>query len=659
MTMFKKHFYFNMLAYILLAALIFPGIGYSQPDALRVPIGDYTRLEDYITQTVLTEQVFPLSFLREIFSETGIKMEYRNKQGALESIDLSFPGINDGIVIRFVQRTEIELGNRPFTRTESDEKIRYTIAEDITFNETRYLLADMDSILGKYGNRLTLSNSFSLRLRQLAIYLAKNMDFGVLVDDNPDSLKREIESLYLLGLTLDSSNIIMPDKQINSLTFEEIKSQDSLYETDILDYMKANNLFTSLVSGKTNEFIENVRKIMVKEAIIAMRINFNFRIFSKGVEKLFSELKIPERKAEKRLFLKIRSKLKEYVKILQNEPIRGLLKDNLPIKDWKKRLEAAATPAEELRLVKEIVKIVDKYPANEDKERTIDFIIKYTLSAQEMSCLMRSILLSRILKEIGIGEDSLFTTYFSKHIFLIMKLKSEDYLEIQTTKNAFNHTRILTGEIVGKLNKAVKKAELLGSARLTLKEPLWGDLYSQSKVLTVCNNLEGLIESSYFNLSSSFKESQFTKEQKIKIYKMKSMLLQEATDIDPNDADAFNNLGNVLHDLAIIEKDTNSAEATNYLNEECAKYEKATTINPDYVGAFYSWSIALSSLAMIEKNTNPLKAINYLNEAIEKIEKVLRRAPQDRQAEMLLGIFREEERILKQFMLRDATRTAL
>jgi hypothetical protein len=100
MIKIKKLFYSNMLACILLAALIFPGTCYSQPNALRVPIGDYTRLEDYITQTVLTQQVFPLSLLREIFSETGIKIEYRNKQGVLESIDLSFPGINDGIVIR-------------------------------------------------------------------------------------------------------------------------------------------------------------------------------------------------------------------------------------------------------------------------------------------------------------------------------------------------------------------------------------------------------------------------------------------------------------------------------------------------------------------------------------------------------------------------------
>jgi len=642
---FKKLFYSNILVCSLLAALIFPGTCYSQPNALRVPIGDYTRLEDFITQTVLTQQVFPLSLLREIFSETGIKIEYRNKQGALESIDLSFPGINDGIVIKFVKR--VDLGDKPFTKTESDEKITYTIAEDITFNETRYLLCDMDSILGRHGNRLTLSNTFSLRLRQLAIYLAKNMNFEVLANNKSNSLKREIENLYLLGLTLDSSNIIMPDNPINPLTFEEIKSQSYLYETDILVSMNANNFFTNLTSGNTNEFIEKIRKIMIKEAIIAMRTNFNSRIFSKGVEKLFSELEMPEKRRIKRLFLKVFSKLKEYLGILQNGPIGELLKDNLPIEDWKKRLEIATTPAKELQVVKEMVKIVNKYPGWQD-ERKVDFIIKYTLSMQEMNCLMRSILLSRILKEIGIGEDRLYTAYTLGHTFLIMKLKSKGYLEIPTTETTFNNTRILPREIEAELDDAVKKVKVFGSARLPL-----------SKVLTISNNLSGLIVNSYLNLTYSFEESQLTKEQKIKIYKMNFILLQEATDIDPNYAGAFYNRGIALHELAMIIKDTNPIEAIKYLNKACAEYEKAATIDPNHARIFYKRGIALHELAMIIKDTNPIEAIKYLNKAIEKIEEALRIVPQGGQTEMFLEILRTEKGMLELSMFHNATRTAL
>lgn len=612
MMKFKKLFYSNILVYILFAlfaALIFPGTCYSQSNALRVPIGNYTRPGDYITQTVLTRQVFPLSFLREIFSETGIKIEYRNKQGALESIDLSFPGINDGIVIRFAKR--VDLGNKPFTKTESDKEITYTIAQDITFNETRYLLADMDSILERYGNRLTLSNTFSLRLKQLAIYLAKNMDLEASANNKSNNLKREIESLYLLGLTLDSSNIIKPGNPISPFSFEKIKSQDCLYETDILDYMKANNLFTSLTSGNTKEFIGNIRKIMIKEAIIAMRINFNSRIYSKGVEKLFSELEIPEKRGLERLFLKIYSKLKEYLEILQNDPVSKLLKDNLPIEDWRNRLKNA-TGNEEVEIVKEIVKIVDKYPGWKNK-RTINAIIKYSLSMQKMNCFMRTILLSRIFKEIGIGEDRLYTASFPEHAFLIMKLNSGDYLEIQTTENAFNDTKILPRGIKADLDDAVKKAKLLGSANLTLKKPLWK--YSpQSKVITISNNLEGLIENSYVNLAFNFvEESQLTKGQKIKLYKMKFLLLQEATDINPND-----------------------------------------------VYAFYYWGVALNYLATIEQDdTNPEEAIKYLNEAIEKIEEALRITPQDSEMKTFLEILRGEKELLELVMIRNALRTAL
>jgi len=648
MMKIKNPFYSNIIAYILFAALILPGACYSQPDALRVPIGNYTRLGDYITQAVQTQQVFPLSLLREIFSETGIKIEYKNKQGRMESIDLSFPGINDGIAIRFVKR--VYLDNEPFTKTESDNKITYTIVQDITFNETRYLLADMDSIFEKkeYSNRLTLSNTFSLRLKQLAIYLAKNMNLEALANNKSDSLKKEIENLYLLGLILDNDNITNPDNPISPFSFEEIKSQDSLYETDIiLGYMKANKLFKSLVFENTDKFIGNIRKLMKKEAIIAMRMNVNSRISSKGVEKLFSELK-------KRYG--ITGRLINYLKALFKVPVSDLLKDNLPIDDWKNRLKNA-TEDEEIKIVKEIVKIVDKYPGWKDK-RDIDYIIKYVLSTQEMACLIRSILLSRILKEIGIGEDKLYAARFPEHVFLIMRLESGYYLEIQATHNSFNYTRILPRGIKAELDDAVKKAKLLGSANLTLKEPLWRFL-PQSKVLTISNNLEGLIESSYFNLADSFEEFQFTKEQKIKMYEMKFMLLQEATDINPNNVFAFYNRGNVLYSLAMIKEGTNPEEAMNYLNKACTEYKKAEKINPNYALTFYSWGVVLYKLAMIEKDTNPKKAIKHLNEAIEKIEKALRKNPLDDRVEKLLEIVGEEKVLLEQVMFYNATRIAL
>jgi hypothetical protein len=163
-----------MLIYILVLALVFPGISYSYPNTLRVPMGNYTRLEDSMNRTILDKKAFPKILLRELFSETGLKISFYDKEGIERSIDLSLPGINDGIGIKFVGRKK--LNNQPFTKTESGGRVTYTIANDITLNEVRYIIKDMDSILNKYKNRLNLSNAFSLRLRHLAIYLAKNID---------------------------------------------------------------------------------------------------------------------------------------------------------------------------------------------------------------------------------------------------------------------------------------------------------------------------------------------------------------------------------------------------------------------------------------------------------------------------------------------------
>jgi len=188
MNRFKKLFYSNILVYILLAAFIFPGICYSHANLLRVPIGDYARMEECISTVILNQKAFPSSLLREVLSETGLKIRFSDKKGNEVSIDLSIPGINDGIEIRFAERNA--LTNRPFIKTESGNRITYIIAKDITLNEARYLLGDIDSILKKYKNRLRLSNTFFLRLSHLAVYLAKNIDFEKLGEES-ESLKKK------------------------------------------------------------------------------------------------------------------------------------------------------------------------------------------------------------------------------------------------------------------------------------------------------------------------------------------------------------------------------------------------------------------------------------------------------------------------------------
>lgn len=75
----------------------------------------------------------------------------------------------------------------------------------------------------------------------------------------------------------------------------------------------------------------------------------------------------------------------------------------------------------------------------------------------------------------------------------------------------------------------------------------------------------------------------------------------EATEFDENFADAFNNCGWCLHNLAIIK-----AEET-LLDEAFYKFDKATQVCPDYALAYYNWGQALYHLAIIKGNERLFK----------------------------------------------------
>lgn len=389
--------------------------------------------------------------------------------------------------------------------------------------------------------------------------------------------------------------------------------------------MKANNLFISLASDNVSKFMENIRKVMIKEAIVAMRTNFNARILSRGAEKLFSEIEITDG-------------LKEYF----GTPLGKLLKDNLPIENWKSRLANAAED-EELKIVKEIVKVIDKYPGwQSDKKEDKESAVKYALSMQEMNCVMRSILLSRIFKGIGIEENRLRMALFPNHICLIMRLRNGDYLKIETTRTAFKDTEILPQEIKAGLDEAFKQARVFGSARMWFCEgPKNTMIY---RTFSITNNTEGLIEGLYNNLggyfpftgteskrrdSGAIMLSAAQEEQAIRLFKMRCALFQELTNINPNNASGFHNWGSSLSEFAMMRKAADAEEATSYLTEACAKYKKTIAIDPNHADAFNRWGMALYELAMIEKSVNPEKAIDYLDKACAKYEAAIDIKPTD------------------------------
>jgi len=70
----------------------------------------------------------------------------------------------------------------------------------------------------------------------------------------------------------------------------------------------------------------------------------------------------------------------------------------------------------------------------------------------------------------------------------------------------------------------------------------------------------------------------------------------EATRLKPDYADAFNNWGNAIFNLANIKQDDD------LFLESCEKYSEATRLNPDDASTFYNWGNAIYNLAKINRN---------------------------------------------------------
>ena len=112
-----------------------------------------------------------------------------------------------------------------------------------------------------------------------------------------------------------------------------------------------------------------------------------------------------------------------------------------------------------------------------------------------------------------------------------------------------------------------------------------------------------------------------------------------------NAADAFNNWGNALYDLAEI-KDNDE----NLLNQAIEKYDMATQKNPEYADAFNNWGNALSVLAEIKDNDE-----NLFNQAFEKYDIATQKNPEHADAfygwgsELyMLGKMKHNKNLIKQ-----------
>ncbi len=96
---------------------------------------------------------------------------------------------------------------------------------------------------------------------------------------------------------------------------------------------------------------------------------------------------------------------------------------------------------------------------------------------------------------------------------------------------------------------------------------------------------------------------------------------KEATELNPNYYQAYNNWGGLLFSLAEIK---GREEAKELYNEAIKKYKKAIELNPNHPQAYNNWGASLNGLAKIIEGR---AAEDLYNEAIKKYEKAIELDP--------------------------------
>ncbi|KAA6335327.1 hypothetical protein EZS27_016432 [termite gut metagenome] len=90
---------------------------------------------------------------------------------------------------------------------------------------------------------------------------------------------------------------------------------------------------------------------------------------------------------------------------------------------------------------------------------------------------------------------------------------------------------------------------------------------------------------------------------------------KKANELNPNDANIYNNWGNALFDLAKLKSDPTRFE------ESFDKYKKAIEMKPDYAKAYNNWGLALANLAKLKSDPTRFE------ESFDKYKKAIEMKP--------------------------------
>ncbi|MBM3253943.1 MAG: hypothetical protein FJZ16_06810, partial [Candidatus Omnitrophica bacterium] len=597
------------------------------PAVATTPIAE-SSIRDEVS-AILNQPAFPDELSRRLLSNTGISAEVKRKGKKPIRIDLSWMSINAaGIAVNFIPRSEFNQKNpqpiegqyKPYLKSIQAGIITYVLPEDITIGELAHLIEDIDVLTKDSPNRFKLSSVFSQRLKYIAIYLARKIPWDKISEPQQTlQLQRQIELIYLMGGMLEAK----PDDTITK--FEDVQRLDLPGHQalkDIEEYLKTglgltpDNLaqpegLTTWLGSATDAIGQSVR--------LGRLAQLEFGVFLKGVEGLYGSL------GEGYTLLQRLVRMFAGLSTQSPLPLREILR----IEDYKMRL-GQADPEEEIKVVDEIVSIVQRYEGWKDEE-ALDWATEYITWAQELNCIGRCILTARILKEIGIPEDRVYFGSFPGHGFLILELSDGSYCHIQTVKGLGKRVeRLRVKDIPPHYIKDVLKEQ--GSVVIGLRQPLIiTDTLGSLKTLSInVSSLgDGLLAAYHHNLGDALRRSikkGMSFEDALLALDAAITEYRRALWIDRNLAHTHNDLGAALFEKGKLMKDKDSEETRQLFNSAVEEFKEALRLNPNYTLALINleltkgW-IGFMNLASALSKSSPVRiALSLLRRTPKAVE---------------------------------------
>ncbi|MBU1147222.1 MAG: hypothetical protein KKD11_02620, partial [Candidatus Omnitrophica bacterium] len=632
MRKFNKPFNLKILSIVISLSVLLNSLtltySYAQSkENLRVSLGSYERLKKALSpgpaDAILRQQAFPDGISRRLLSGMGIKRTSKISKNETIDIDLSWTGINDNIVITFKPRKEFQKENpisfegkySPYIKPERENGfIEYVLPEDITLSELTYLIEDIDSLSRGNPNRLKLSNLFSQRFKFTAIYLAREIPWDSISNENRTRVERQIELLYLLGdMFEEKPNYELTD--FKEIKYKLLELPDGESWKALKEYLETNLNFTSWILAKEDRLMAWVDKsagLIVQETSFAKAAQLKHRISIRGIEEMYADLEIEYDEIQKifRMF-----------KSLFSETQQKLLKDTLPISEWQKRLEDA-TPTQEVEIAQEVAREIERYYERRKDEEGFEWPPKYVQMSKRLNCVARTYLIGRIFKDMGINEDRFYRATFPEHAFFIFELSDEAYCLIETTEDGYKHTRILKDISRGYISNHLKAQE---SILIELSQPLI-PRYPQSQTVGVSRFTEGIMASMHLNLTKALIDidrNGMSKEDMLNILDAVIFECKEALKLDRNLIDALNNLGIALNDKFQLMQSDESDRAIEFLDDAITIYRKALKLNKNQSLVYNNLANSLDNKSLSLQTTKPIESLNLLKDSINYYQKAL------------------------------------